>query len=382
MTESQSKPSSPVSANLPIQGGAAIVAPVGAFKGALPQNALVVIPVKEPTAELNKKLESGALVVTPEQMWELLGFNGPAVQVQDSEGRPLTIGLNDLLACLEKHWKEQPSDLNRGRMYAQELMKHGRAEEATKVLAKVVAGGGSGEDWLGLGVAQLGAKQWDKAESTLKGASNLLPGSPYPALHLAKVYAAKEDAEAERNMLDKAISIDPDCIDAWALLFGSVQRAQDEAAAVSTVRELADAEPNKNSAAPFIALQGLFAAQESKREQAYEFAKIGVERDADNPLALVALSSLLGHRGDIQGIIALLRPHESKMMTDVRLANNYLEALLQAREVEKATKLLNALATSKQREVKAFAIERSRMLAQLLQKQQAGLRSVGKAQTS
>ena len=41
-------------------------------------------------------------------MWKLLGFNGPAVQVQDAEGRPITIGLDDLLDGLEKHWNEEP----------------------------------------------------------------------------------------------------------------------------------------------------------------------------------------------------------------------------------------------------------------------------------
>ena len=34
------------------------------------------------------------------------------------------IGLEDLLSGLEKHWQENKDDLNRGRLYAQELMKH------------------------------------------------------------------------------------------------------------------------------------------------------------------------------------------------------------------------------------------------------------------
>jgi murein L,D-transpeptidase YafK len=43
-------------------------------------------------------------------MWRLLGFNGPAVQVQDAEGRPIAVGLDDLLAGLEKHWNDDKSD--------------------------------------------------------------------------------------------------------------------------------------------------------------------------------------------------------------------------------------------------------------------------------
>ena len=113
-------------------------------------------------------------------MWELLGFNGPAVQVQDAEGRPIAIGLDDLLSGLEKHWNEDPNDLNRGRMFVQELMKYGNFERAEKVMSKIVALGGGGEDWLGLGIAQLQQGKFDKAEGTLKGAQNLLPESPLP----------------------------------------------------------------------------------------------------------------------------------------------------------------------------------------------------------
>ena len=61
------------------------------------------------------------------------------------------------------------------------------------------------------------------------------------------------------------------------------------------------------------------------------------------------------------------------MGRDVRLANNYFEALFQSRQLDKVTKLLNALANSPVREVKQFAIERSRLVAQFLQQQQAQL---------
>ena len=58
------------------------------------------------------------------------------------------------------------------------------------------------------------------------------------------------------------------------------------------------------------------------------------------------------------------------MASDVRLANNYFEALFQSRDLERVTKLLNALAGSPNREVKQFALERSRAVAQYLQQQQ------------
>lgn len=378
MSESNAPAPQQLSANLPIQGGAAIVAPVGAFPGGLPPNALVVLPLKKPTAELEEKLKQGAVAVTPEEMWRLLGFNGPAVQVQDGEGRPLTIGLDDLLNGLEKHWKEDESDLNRGRLCAQELMKYGRHAQAEKVLAKVVAMGGTGEDWLALGIAQSNCEQWDKAESTLKGAQNLLAQNPFPSLHLAKVYRQKQEHETERAMVDKAISIDPDCVDAWAYLFTMIKRAKDEAAAITAVEQLAEAEANARSSAPFVALQGFFAAKEETRDRAFEFARKALERNPDDSLALVALSALHGQKGDLKAVIALLQPHENKMMRDVRLANNYFEALFQARELDKVTRLLNALGGSSMREVKQFAVERSRMVAQFLQQQQAQLKGAAR----
>src|SRR5258706_3304521 len=181
------------STNLQLQGGAAIVAPVSAFPGGVPGNALVLLPLSKPSDELLDKIKKGPVALDLEDMWKLLGFNVPAVQVQDAEGRPIAIGLDDLLSGLEKHWSENKDDLNRGRLLAQELMKYGRFERAEKVLAKVVASGGGGEEWLGLGVAQLQQEKWDKAESTLKGAQNLMADNPYPSLHLAKVMKGKED---------------------------------------------------------------------------------------------------------------------------------------------------------------------------------------------
>lgn len=360
-------------ANLQLKGGAAIVAPVSAFAGGIPGNALVVLPVAKPSDELLESMKKGPLAVTQEQMWQLLGFNGPAVQVQDADGRPLTIGLEDLLDGLRQHWSENKTDLGRGRLFAQELMKYGRFEEAEKVLAKVVASGGTGEDWLGLGVTQIQQKNWDKAEGTLKGARNLLMDNPFPSLHLAKVYKGKGDAAQERAAVEGAIAVDPNCIDAWAYLFHLVRDQKDEAAALAAVSELADAEPNKKSAAPFIAVQGVFAGEEETRDKALEWAQKGVDRNPNDPLALVCLTALWGHKGRLDDIIALLSKHESKMTSDVRLANNYFEALFQKRDVEKVTRLLNALSGSPNREVKQFASERSRLVAQFLQAQQQRL---------
>jgi tetratricopeptide (TPR) repeat protein len=320
--------------------------------------------------------------VSIEEMWKLLGFNGPAVQVQDAEGRPIAIGLDDLLAGLEKHWTEGKDDLNRGRLFAQELMKYGRAEKAEKVLAKIVASGGGGDDWLGLGIAQMQLEKWDKAESTLKGAQNLLQQSPFPSLHLARVHRGLGDRVAERQAVERAITIDPGCVDAWAYLFAHVRDVEGDEPAIRVITELADAAPNRATAAPFVAIQGIYAAAEATRPKALEWARKAVERNPDDTLALVSLSALYGQQGDLPAVIELLQRHEAKMVRDVRLANNYFEALFQAREIEKVTRLLNALAGSPNREVKQFAIERSRMVAQHLQTQQQRLAAAGGAAAS
>lgn len=359
--------------NLQLSGGAAIVAPVSAFPGGVPGNALVVLPLTQPSDELKDAMKKGPVALDVEQMWKLLGFNGPAVQVQDAEGRPIAIGLEDLISGLEKHWQENKEDLNRGRLFAQELMKYGRHERAEKVLARVVAQGGTGEDWLGLGIAQLQQKKWEAAEGTLKGAQNLLTDSPFPSLHLAKAYEGMQNVEQERAAVERAIQIDPNCVDAWAYLFSHVRKHENEEAAEKAVSELATAEPNKKSAAPFIAVQGHYAAEETTRDKALVWAKKAVDRNSNDPLALICLSALYGQRGELENVIKLLQAHENKMASDVRLANNYFEALFQSRQIEKVTKLLNALAGSQNREVKQFAIERSRAVAQFLQQQQQQL---------
>ncbi len=366
-------PGADTPANLSLQGGAAIVAPVSAFPGGVPGNALIVLPLSKPSDELVAQIKKGPFALELEQMWKLLGFNGPAVQVQDAEGRPIAIGLDDLLSGLDKHWSEDQSDLNRGRLYAQELMKYGRFEAAEKVLGKIVALGGSGEDWLGLGISQLQQQKWDKAEGTLKGALNLLPQNPFPVLHLAKVAQGKGDRKEERTQIERAIAIDPNSVDAWAYLFSQVKETESEDAAVAAVNKLADAEPNKKTAAPFIAVQGLYAGDEATRDKALSWAQKAVDRNDNDPLALICLSALHGQNGDLDSVINVLQKHEAKMANDVRLANNYFEALFQKRQLDRVTKLLNALAGSSNREVKQFAIERSRAVAQYLQQQQQKL---------
>jgi tetratricopeptide (TPR) repeat protein len=278
-----------------------------------------------------------------------------------------------LLSGLEKHWQENKDDLNRARLLAQELMKYSRFERAEKVLAKIVASGGGGEDWLGLGIAQMQQKKWDKAEATLKGAQNLMADNPYPSLHLAKVQKGKDDKQGEREAIERAIHIDSSCVDAWAYLFSHVRENENEEAAMKVVTTLADTETHKRSAAPYVALQGFYSGEEATRGKALELAKKAVERNGDDVLALISLSALYGQSGDLDQVIGLLQKHEAKMVNDVRLANNYFEALFQSRQIDKVTKLLNALAGSSNKEVKQFAIERSRAVAQYLQQQQQQL---------
>jgi tetratricopeptide (TPR) repeat protein len=361
--------------NLQLQGGAAIVAPVSAFPGGVPGNALIVLPLSKPSDDLVEAMKQGPVVLEVERMWKLLGFNGPAVQVQDADGRPIAIGLEDLLGGLEKHCEEDPSDLNRGRLFSQELMKYGRFEKAEKVLAKVVALGGTGEDWLALGVAQLQQEKWEKSVGTLRGAQNLLPENPFPALHLAKAFHGQGNDAEERTLVEQAIRIAPNSVDAWAYLFSREQQKAGDEAAEAVVTELASSEANQKTAAPYIAVQGIYAGTEGKMDKALEWAKKAVSRNDGDPLALICLSALYGQQGDLDKVIELLSKHEAKMTSDVRLAHNYFEALFQKRQLDRVTKLLNALAGSPNREVKQFAVERSRMVAQYLQQQQQQLAS-------
>lgn len=372
MTQSPN-PGAPDGAGITLKGGAAILAPVTAFPTGVPGNALVLIPLGPNGQPVEKEIVKGPVALQMEDVWKLLGFNGPAVQVQDDQGRPIAIGLEDLLAGLEKHWQENPDDLMRARIFAQELMKYSRHEKAEKVLSKVVALGGDGEDWLALGVTQLNQDKLDKAEATLRGAQNLMKENPYPAMHMARVFAKKKDLKQEREQIERAISIAPNNVDAWAYLFSHVKENESEEAATKALEELAQSPVNAKTAAPYVAMQGFYANDEGTRDTAVKYAKKAVERGPQDPLALLCLSALYGQQNKLDEVMKLLAPHEALMAQDVRIANNYFEALFQSRDMAKVTALLNKLATSKNAEVKQFAIERSRAIAQMLQQQQQAL---------
>ena len=375
----QTSGAGPGEGGISITGGAAILAPIQSFPNGVPANAMVLIPLGPNGAPVEKDVVDGPVALTMEQVWKLLGFNGPAVQVQDEQGRPIAIGLEDLLSGLEKHWVDSQDDLDRGRIFAQELMKYQRHEKAEQVLAKVVARGGDGQDWLALGVAQLAQEKLDKAEGTLKGAQNLMKDNPYPSLHLAKLYKQKNDAKTERESVERAIQIQAGNVDAWAYLFNYIKDADGEDKAIRTIEELASAPVNAKTAAPYVALQGFYAGDEKTRDKAIGFAKKGVDRSPADPIPLIVLSALYGQAGKIDEVVKLLAPHEALMQQDVRIAHNYFEALFQSKDMAKITALLNKLATAPNKEVKQFAIERSRAIAQMLQQQQQALAAAGAA---
>jgi Tfp pilus assembly protein PilF len=358
-----------------ISGGAAIVAPASAFPSGVPPTAMVVIPIGKPTAELMATLAAGPAPVTPDEMWKLLGFRGPAVQVQDDQGRPVAVGLEDLLAGLDKHWTAQPDELGRGRVYAQQLLKHGRLARAEEVLSDMVQRGGSGEDRLALGIAQLAQDKLDLAEDNLQAAQNMLKSSPFPSLHLAKVYQKRKEEGKERESVERALHIDPASVDAWAFLFQLVRRREGEAQALLEIETRA---AQQRTAAPFIAVQGIFAGSEATRDRAAVYARKAVEKAPNDPLTLLCLSALHGQKRDYESVVRLLQPHEAKMTSHVGLANNYYEALFQLRKIDEVTKLLNTLVASPSEEVKQFAIARARIVAQYLQKQQEQLATQGK----
>jgi predicted O-linked N-acetylglucosamine transferase (SPINDLY family) len=187
------------------------------------------------------------------------------------------------------------------------------------------------------------------------------------------VMKAKGDEAGERAFTLKAIEIEPQAVDAWGYLFHVVNEKDGEEKAIAAVEELAAKDANKATSAPYIAIQGFFSNEEATRDKAITWAKRAVERNSDDPLALLCLSALYGQAGSLDKVIELLQPHEAKMTRDVRLAHNYFEALFQSRQLEKVTRLLNALAGSQNKEVKQFAIERSRAVAQYLQQQQQQL---------
>ena len=361
--------------------GAAILAPPTAFQnGQLPPGAMIMVPIGPDGEALPKPLVDGPVALTNEQMWKLLGFNGPAVQVQDQEGRPVLIGLEDLFKGLEEMYKQDPSDVQRARVFAQKLMEHQRHERAEQIIGKMVARGGDADDWLALGVVQIELKKLDKAEATLKGAANLAKESPVPFIHLARVYDLKEDRAKQKESIVKALDMAGNFLDAWIGLYQLVKdHGGGEEAAVKDLEELAARDSHKKYAAPYIALQGFYVNEEKTRDKALAYAKKAVERDENDPMSLLCLSAIYGQMGDLPAVERLLRPHESKMLTDVRLANNYFECLWQARQIDKVTKFLNVLVRAENAQVKAFAQERAQAIAKFLAQLQQQAQGAAKA---
>jgi tetratricopeptide (TPR) repeat protein len=180
----------------------------------------------------------------------------------------------------------------------------------------------------------------------------------------------KGDRKGERENAERAIQIDNNSVDAWAYLANSIREVSNEDEMIRRIEELASAPVNARGGAPYIALQGFYAADpknQAARERAIGFAKKAVERAPSDPLALLCLSALYGQGGQVDEVVKLLAPHEAMMLRDVRVAHNYFEALFQLRDMPKVTALLNKLATSQVREVKQFAIDRSRAVSQLIQ---------------
>jgi tetratricopeptide (TPR) repeat protein len=186
----------------------------------------------------------------------------------------------------------------------------------------------------------------------------------------------KGDRKGERESTERAIQIDNNSVDAWAYLANALREQGGDESMVKQLEELANAPVNSKCAAPYIALQGFYAGDgkdEKAREKALGFAKKALERAPGDALALLCISALYGQGGKIDEVVKLLAPHEALMLRDVRIAHNYFEALFQMRDLQKITALLNKLATSQVREVKQFAVERSRAISQMLQQQQQQL---------
>ncbi|APS00970.1 tetratricopeptide repeat protein [Pajaroellobacter abortibovis] len=353
-----------------LSGSAVILAPPSSFPQGIPENAMILLPLGSNGELIQERLAQGPIALTTEEMWKLLGFNGPAVQVQDEHGRPVVIGLEDLLQSLEKHWTEATQEIGRGRVLANELMKYGRHEKAEQVLASVVAHGGEGEDWLALGVSQLNQKKLEKAEGTLRGAQSLLSTNPFPSLHLARLAREKKDSAAEQEHVERAIQIEKQSVDAWAYLATLFRERHGEEEGDQKILERAQADEYAQTSAPYIALQGFYANQEATRNKAIVYAEMAVKRTPQDPLSLLCLSALYGQSGQLESIITLLEPHQSIMLHDTRIAHNYFEALFRTRKFDQLKVFLAHLTTSPHEAIKQFAAQRTSAVAQFLEQEQ------------
>ena len=317
--------------NLQLTGGAAIVAPVSAFPGGVPGERTGRSAPQQAQGRAHRGASRRARSRSKSsKMWELLGFNGPAVQVQDAEGRPIAIGLEDLLSGLDKHWQDDSSDLNRGRIFAQELMKYGRFEKAEKVMAKVVA---LGRHRRGLARPRHRAAAAGKVGQGRGARSRVRrtcsPRTPSRRCTWPRCTRARRTWPRSGRWSKTPSPSTRTASTPGPTSTPTSATSENEEAAIKAVGALADAEPNKRSAAPYVALQGVYSAKEETPRQGARLRQESRRAQRERPLALICLSALYGQKGDLDSVIALLSKHEAKMTSDVRLANNYFEALFQ-----------------------------------------------------
>ena len=354
-----------------LSGSVLLFAPVQSWRNAIPSDAYIVRPISNPPEDMAAQLEKGPVLLTDDQMWKMLGINGRPIQVQGQNGEPMVIGHVDMLAALEQSWKENTGDLDRSRVYGNELARFEMFDKAEEVLASIIATGEAlGPDWFALGRVQRLLKKYAEAEGTLTGAQNLMADSPIPSLELAKLANDTGNQADELKAVLRAISINRRMVDPWAYYFNFLRERDGEEAAIKAIEKEAGGIADAKNAAPFLGIQDYYASKEETRDKAIKFAEKAVERSRDDALALLVLSALYGAVGNIKAAIALLAPHEAKMVRDARLANNYVGALFQDNQLDKVTKLLNVLAGSPDQNVKQFALDRSRAVAEILQQRQ------------
>src|SRR5260370_12848189 len=97
----------------------------------------------------------------------------------------------------------------------------------------------------------------------------------------------KGDRKAERENVERAIQIDNASVDAWAYLANALRETGGGGEMIKQIDELGNAPVNAKGAAPYIPLQGFFAADaedEALRTPAIRFAKKALRRAPADPL--------------------------------------------------------------------------------------------------
>ena len=213
-------------------------------------------------------------------------------------------------------------------------MKYQRHEKAEQVLAKIVATGGDGDDWLALGVAQLAQEKLDKAEGTLKGAQNLMKDNPYPSLHLAKLFAARRRTRRRSARSSSARSRSSPATSTRGPTSSTssrrrrARRRRSRRSRSSPTRRSTRRPPRRTSRSR--------ASTPTTRRRATRPSPSRRRASSARPtirIALLVLSALYGQKGKIDEVVKLLAPHEAMMQQDVRLAHNYFEALFQSKDM-------------------------------------------------